>query len=661
MSARRVRRGGLPRARSGGSPRARNGYVGCWAALALGLGCLLSSASGRASSADAGWGGSPSPGRTPDAGAPSAQPERQPSGLKGEVTALNLSSGISENPAQGLFANDASIGFGSLVLALESLEKQPRVAGLLLRLGPGLSLAHAEELSALLWRLKAGRSIICHATQYSNASLLLSRACDESWVSPAGSVEAVGLAAQSVYLGGLLQRLGVQAQFLHMGRYKSAAEALTRTGPSEAARESLYGVLASVRETWLSGLSKGRRGAEVVAAAESGPWTPERALAQGLVDRVGYYDEARDRALELCGASKVEPLTARLESSAGAQAVARALRSLAGLSGSSTPAPVVVVPLSGQITVGSPGWSGDGIAASRWLPVLRRLRKDEAVKAVVLRINSPGGSALASDQLWHAIMRLRKAKPVVASLGAVAASGGYYLASAAHEVVSDRTTWLGSIGVVGGKIVVADALSKLGVHATTVGANPAPGANVRAAYLSPLTPWDEATQERVQEQLRSVYDLFVARVAEGRSMPQGTVRSVAEGRIWSGTQGLERHLVDRHGGLLDAVALARSRADLAPRARVRIEQGPDPLLRALGLEQTAASAWLPRGVRNWAALHWGPLGSSVDARVRSLLIASGLAVGSRLEPTRVALSAALVPLLEGEVALAVTPLSLLQP
>lgn len=652
--------------------RARAAWPGVWvasgsrcAALAAGLACALFSALSPAASLDAGLGvAAPAIADASTASERGAPEARKPSVKQGVVTVVNLSSGISENVAQGLFSSGPGVGFSQLVLALEKLEQQPRTAGLLLRLGPGLSLAHAEELSALLQRLKLGRRIVCHAHQYSNAGLWLSRGCDEVWLSPAGSVEAVGLATQAVYLGGFLQRLGVQAQFLHMGRYKSAAEALTRSGPSEAARESLSGVLASVRETWQAGLSRGRRGAEVMVASESGPWTPQGALARGLVDRVGYFDQARERSLELSGADSAELLEAQLESSAGSQTVARALRALAGLSGASLPAPVVVVPLSGEITLGSGGgWGEAGIAAAQWLPVLRRLRKDDAVKAVVLRINSPGGSALASDLLWHELMLLREAKTVVASLGDVAASGGYYLASAAHEVVSDRTTWLGSIGVVGGKIVVAGALAKLGVQATTFGANPEPGANTRAAYLSPLTAWDEATRERVQQQLRSVYDLFVARVAEGRSMPKGSVRSVAEGRIWSGTQGLERHLVDRQGGLLDAVALARTRAKLPPGSAVQVEQGPDPLLLALGLDQPAAYGWLSRGLQRWAKL---PLAASLgqgplDARVRRLLASSGLGAGRLLEPSRAALSAALVPLLDGEVALAVMPFALLQP
>ena len=223
---------------------------------------------------------------------------------------------------------------------------------------------------------------------------------------------------------------------------------------------------------------------------------------------------------------------------------------------------------------------------------MRRLVRDDSVKAVVLRIDSPGGSALASDLLWHELMELRKKKPLIASIGDMAASGGYYLASAANRVVAEPTSIVGSIGVVGGKLVLGRALSNLGVNAVTFPASPEPGAAERAAYMSALTPWDDATRERVQRQMSSVYELFLQRVATGRKTTVDAVRPHAEGRIWSGAQGKERGLIDELGGLRRSIALARQLGGLDAQAPVVVEGGADSLLEALLVGEGADAAQL---------------------------------------------------------------------
>jgi protease-4 len=228
---------------------------------------------------------------------------------------------------------------------------------------------------------------------------------------------------------------------------------------------------------------------------------------------------------------------------------------------------------------------GDGIAAEPLGKTLKRLREDDAVKAVVLRIDSPGGSALASDLLWHDLMLLRAKKPLIASLANVAASGGYYMACAASRIVAERTTILGSIGVVGGKLALGAALDQLGVSSATVPASDEPGAAERAAYLSPLTEWDEPTREAVRAQMAGIYELFLRRVAEGRGLPLEHIRPIAEGRIWSGAHGLERRLVDELGGLREAIALAKKQAGLDDSAEVRIEGGSESLIDLLEIEE----------------------------------------------------------------------------
>jgi protease-4 len=251
-----------------------------------------------------------------------------------------------------------------------------------------------------------------------------------------------------------------------------------------------------------------------------------------------------------------------------------------------TGAPVALVRASGSISMagggGLFGGSG-GITAKAMERTLRTLENDEDVRAVVLRIDSPGGSALASDLIWHRLMKLRDKKPLVVSVGDMAASGGYYMACAGTVIVAEPTSIVGSIGVVGGKVAADRALELVGVHAETFPANAkSPNAAARAGYNSPLIEWDDATRGRVLESMTSVYDLFLARIAEGRKTTPDKIAPNAEGRIFSGTEGKARGLVDELGGLGDAIARARELAHLPADARVDAVSASRPLLDSLG-------------------------------------------------------------------------------
>jgi len=218
------------------------------------------------------------------------------------------------------------------------------------------------------------------------------------------------------------------------------------------------------------------------------------------------------------------------------------------------------------------------------------MQQDDSVKAVVLRIDSPGGSPLASDLLWHEMMGLRKKKPIIVSVGNMAASGGYYIACASQRIFAERTSIVGSIGVFGGKINVAPALDQFGIHAETFAASPEPGAAARAAQSSPLSSWDEPTRERVRAHMQGIYDLFIARVAHGRKMAVEKVLESAEGHIWSGDQGLSRGLVDEIGGLSEALTAARKAAHLEADAPVSVEGGREGLLDSLLLSDDASDS-----------------------------------------------------------------------
>jgi protease-4 len=246
---------------------------------------------------------------------------------------------------------------------------------------------------------------------------------------------------------------------------------------------------------------------------------------------------------------------------------------------------VALIRASGAIGMASGGgpFGGEtGITEHEMARLLARAEKDEAIKAVVLRIDSPGGSALASDLIWHELHKVRAKKPVVVSVGGMAASGGYYISSAANAIFAEPTSILGSIGVVGGKLAFGSAVERYGVHGETMAASKAPGAGTRAAESSALTAWDDATRARILETMTSIYTLFLARVAEGRGTTPDKIAPLAEGRLFSGVQAKANGLVDELGGLSDAITKARALAELPADANVEVLAAPSSIFEALG-------------------------------------------------------------------------------
>lgn len=505
---------------------------------------------------------------------------------------LDLSGGIPEGASSGFIQIPAKRTYTGLIRAIEQALADPTTAGVYTRLGTqSLGFARSEELGELLARFRADkRPVICHADSLDNATAWLAlRGCTRIWLSPAGSMDTVGIAAELVHFKPLLDRLRVEAEILSVGKYKSGAEPLTREEPSEATRESLGATLSSMRQSWLDGAEQGRPGQAIPTKLEDGPYSPEEGLKVSLIDSIGFESDARREAQRLSKTRFSEKAFGARSSSSDGLGVGELIRILTGSDDGSAGHPrVAVVTAEGAIGMDSSGPLGGGnITAKSMNRTLRRLRDDPSVKAVVVRIDSPGGSPLASDLIWHEMMELRKKKPIITSVGSMAASGGYYIACAAHTVVAPRTSIVGSIGVFGGKITLGPALKEVGINTFVVPANTAPGAAERATYLSPFTPWDEATKRRVEANIRSIYDLFVERVAKARKLSREAVHAQAQGRIWSGEQGKERGLVDELGGLARALEIARQRAGLPPDAPVSVEGLKESLLDLLLLGEDA--------------------------------------------------------------------------
>jgi protease IV len=506
-----------------------------------------------------------------------------------EIAEIDLTRGAPEEPSVGFFGTTRAQSYDELVTVLRDLAKKERSRGILIRFGGAkLGWARAQEVGDLLFALRnPARSIVCHAEGYANTTMwIAARGCDRIWVSPAGEVELIGVAAQGLYAHKLLaEKLGIDVDILQIGKYKGAEETFTRDSASPEARASLESTLAAIRGTWLEGLKA--RSDALSAAAEDGPFAPEEAVQRGLADAVGYIEQARDEAKKL---SKVDRFDVRFGPAAhGADRgdLAELVHLLAGTSERGGAPHVTLVRAVGAIAMdGGGGLFGEraGITERTLGRTLRKLTEDASTKAVVLRIDSPGGSALASDLLWQKLMELRKKKPLVVSIGEMAASGGYYMASTGTRIVAEPTSIVGSIGVVGGKLSFGKTLERVGVHVETFVPAGGASAQARAAYESPFTAWDDATRERVRAEMTAVYDLFVKRVAEGRGLSLEVIAPMAEGRIFAGEAAKEGHLVDEWGGLDRALALARELGRLGPDAPVRVVGQAGGIWSVLGLD-----------------------------------------------------------------------------
>ena len=509
------------------------------------------------------------------------------------VLELDLTRGTPETGSAGFLGPAPNASYADLIRELRDRASDVDVKGIFVLLGTSdSSMQHGAEIGRLLAGYKSRDiPVTCHADDLGNGNMLLvAKGCTSVWLSPAGGVEAIGPAFQLIFAKSLLAKIDADVDFEQVGKYKGAEEMYTRDEPSPEARESVESTITEIHDAWLLGIGEGR-GEVARASAEDGPWSPEEAKSKGLIDSIGYVDEAKKAARD--GASvKRSVVGFGRGSGEGSSGVDGLLRALGG--GDSTSLPhVAVLRATGAITMSGGGGllgGAEGISEQALSKSLRKLAKDDAVKAVVLRLDSPGGSALASDLLWHELMKVREEKPLIVSVGGMAASGGMYMASAGTRIFAEPTSIVGSIGVVGGKVSFKRALAGVGVHVETIAGTKDAQKASRAAYMSPLEPWDEATRAKVRATMTSVYDLFLARLAEGRGVPVGTIAESAEGRIFGGATARDRKLVDELGGLDDAITFALSKTELGKDGRVVIVGEAGSLFELLGQETAARAA-----------------------------------------------------------------------
>jgi protease-4 len=444
----------------------------------------------------------------------------------------------------------------NVMLRLRALAKDDKVSGLVLRVsGLEISLPDMIELRSAMHDFRAAnKTLACHTDAASNATYLVLAACDRIGIAPLGQIAVTGPAAMPIHVKGLLDKLGVQADFLHVGAYKGAAEPLTRDAPSREMEETLGAILDRHYLTMVEVIAKERKLPDptVRALIDTGLFASEQAKGAKLVDEVGSFEAFRD------GVVKGEWTKLELDKQEAALDTIGAMGKVMRFLGAAPPeAPlgdhVAVVYALGNIVDGE----GDGVLGARqeiasqtMVAALRAITANDSVKAVVLRIDSGGGSAQASELIWQAVRDLKQKKPVIVSMSDVAASGGYYIAAGATKIYALENTLTGSIGVVGGKIAPAPALAKLGVNTYPM------GRGKRATILASFQPWNDDEKSVIQRSMEEVYNVFTGRVAEGRKLDLAKVKELAQGRVWTGSKAKELGLVDEIGGLDAALAEA---------------------------------------------------------------------------------------------------------
>ena len=523
------------------------------------------------------------------------------------------------------------------VAAIHRAAKDTRIAGLIARVQLSAAPPGAvQELREAIVAFTAVKPSLAWAETYPGTlSYYLASAFREVWMQPSGTVGLIGFATNALFLRDALDKAGLQAQFIARGEYKSAANMFTQDRYTEAHREADSRLIESLHNQVWQGISESRR-LDVSALdelADRAPLLRDDALSAALIDRVGFRDEAYRRIGELTDPDAdsnpdSDDAPPRLFLSRYAQTRHAQTREHGpSLPGRKAKPAVAVITVAGPIVGGrgGPGLSpfgrssagGDTIAAA-----LREAGADDDVKAVVLRVDSPGGSVSASETIWREVCRVRAAgKPVVASMGSVAASGGYYVAMAAEVIVANPATITGSIGVITGKLVARELKDRLGVGSESL------RTNVNADAWSVNSPFTAEQYDMVETEANLFYDDFVRRVAEARKMSVEDVGIVARGRVWTGADAIERGLIDELGGLRTAVRRAKVLAGLDIDATIHLVDYPGSsvldFLRPKASSQPAAAS-LPDAV---AAVAYRSVLTAVDSGERSLTGTTALWVG----------------------------------
>lgn len=491
---------------------------------------------------------------------------RPPTIEQGSYLVLDVSGEISEVYEPGFPLNlfvDEQLSLRCIMENVRKAEVDDRIAGIILRVAPSsMGIAKVQELREAIHRFReSGKTVVSYTEFARDMDYYLATAAEKIYLHPVSLLFVDGFAARMLFLRGTLDKLGLEPEFVQIGEYKNAPDYLTRKTMSDSHREAETVLLESLFATYLEDIAaaRGMTPGAMRQVLDRGYFTSREARAEGLVDSLAYWDQVKEYA-------KVED-DYRLVSG---DTYANIEPSSLGLDEGPT---IAVVYVTGDIVSGGAGTDGDEsyTTAEAVQSSMEKARQDDDVRAVILRVNSPGGVSSSAEVMWREIMLTREEKPVVASMSDYAASGGYYIASACDVTVTNPGTITGSIGAFGGKINMRGLYEKIGMkpEMITIGKN--------AALFLETTSFTEEQREKIREDMLEFYKQdFVKKVADERGLPPDSVDALGRGRVWSGTQAVQSGLVDQIGTLTDAVSIVKDMAGIDPEQDVNLVVYPRP-------------------------------------------------------------------------------------
>jgi protease-4 len=462
---------------------------------------------------------------------------------------------LPDDPIRRLLGNDEQ-SLTSLLNQFKKAKVDKRISAVLLEVDMSAAgWAKAEEIRAAIADFRtSGKPVYAYMEFGLNKEYYIATACNRIYVAPPGELFITGLAADVMFFRGSLDKLGIYPDLFQIGKYKSAGDTFTRKDMSDAHREFINSLLDDLFNRYVETIAtaRGKSVAEIKALIDNAPYSAQQAKDAGLIDAVAYRDEVDKELKQQLGYKETD----NLHVAKGSEYRQITQESLGLNKGEK----IAVIYGTGDISSGRSADSPSGdqsIGSDTMVKALNEARDDKSIKAIVLRVDSPGGSGLASDVIWHAVDAANKVKPVVVSMGDVAASGGYYISASASKIVAEPSTITGSIGVVGGKPVMRGLYDWLGFSNEYVLRGKNAGIFRETEKFSP----DE--RKKFEDWLKATYyNDFVPKVAKGRNKTAADIDAVGQGRVWTGVQGKERGLVDEFGGLDRAIEVAKQLAKI---------------------------------------------------------------------------------------------------
>src|SRR2546423_2424771 len=455
---------------------------------------------------------------------------------------------VPDDPFRRLFGTPPQ-SLTSLLTQFRKAKIDKRITAIILDVDASdVGWAKAEEIRGAIADFRSsGKPVYAYMEMGMNKDYYIATACDKIYVAPPGELFITGLAADVMFFRGSLDKLGVYPDIYQIGKYKSAGDMFTQKQMTDAHRQFMNELLDDLYGRYVDGIAKGRSKSsdDVKKLIDNAPYNAAQAKDAGLIDGALYRDDVEKELKRRLGYKESDEL--RIAKASDYRQISQ--ESLGLNKGEK----IAVVYAAGDIVSGGSQFGSSGeetIGSDSLVKALKEVRDDSSIKAVVFRVDSPGGSGLASDIIWKGVESLKQKKPVVVSMGDVAASGGYYISAGANKIVAEPSTITGSIGVVGGKPVVKGFYDWIGVtnEYLTRGTN--------AGMFRESEKFNDTERKKFEEFLNATYDDFITKVGQGRGKPKEQIDSIGQGRVWTGEQGKDRGLVDEYGGLDKAIELA---------------------------------------------------------------------------------------------------------